>query len=179
MKLTTERLTLRDLESKDAKEMVPLINTLDVSRHLLLVPYPYSSKDAKKFIKYCKKEAKKKPRETYELGIFLKESKKLIGVIGLTKVDKWTKAAVIGFWLGKKYHRKGYMIEACKKVIKFAFDKLKLQRIDTNAFVKNKASNNLIKKLGFTFEGTRKRYVRAKSTGKFHDVNMYGLLKRK
>ncbi len=177
MKLETKRLILRDLKDEDKKVLAGLVNDLDVTKYLAVVPYPYTKKDADWFVNYCKKEAKKKPRENYELGIELKENKKLIGVIGITKVNRLDKKGTLGYWLGKEYWRQGIMYEASQGLLKFVFEKLELQRIDITASTKNESSNNLIKKLGATLEGTAKRYHCAKSTGKFHNANLYGLLK--
>ena len=69
------------------------------------------------------------------------------------------------------------MTEALKSLLKFAFEKLKLRRINVSASTKNEASNNLIKKFGFKFEGMKRKALRVKSTGKIHDENIYGLLK--
>lgn len=178
MKLTTKRLVIRDLEIKDAKNIVENVNDLEVSKYLVRVPFPFRLNNAKEVIIFSKKLAKKKSRIRYELGIELKEEKKIIGVIDLNRVDKFQGTAGINFWLGKKYWRHGIMSEAFATVLDFAFEKLKLRRIDIAAFVENEASNNLIKKFGFKYEGLRKEFVRSKATGKIHDVNIYGLLKK-
>jgi len=178
MKLETKRLILRDIETKDAKDIVANVNNLNVSRNLLVVPYPYSMKDAKEWIKDCKKNARKNPREGYSLGIELKLEKKLIGSIGLHKVNRYQGTAQIGYWLGENYWRKGYMYEAASKVLDFAFNKLKLRRLDIEAFAENRGSNELIKKLGFRYEGTRVKRLRSKADGKIHDEIKYGLLKK-
>ena len=177
MKLLTERLILRDITEKDAKDIVRNINNLNVSKNLLVVPYPYSMKDAKKWIKHCKKDAKKKPRESYELGIELKSEKRIIGGIGLSKVNRYQGTAMIGYWLGENYWRKGYMHEATQKILDFAFNKLKLRRLDVEAFAENEGSNSLIKKLCFRYEGTMIKRLRSKADGKIHDENKYGLLR--
>ncbi len=85
--------------------------------------------------------------------------------------------AEIGYWLGEKYWSQGIVTEAAKKVIEFAFNDLKLNRIDVHAVIENKGSNRVIEKLGFVFEGTKKQAMRAKATNVLHDINTYGLLK--
>jgi RimJ/RimL family protein N-acetyltransferase len=70
------------------------------------------------------------------------------------------------------------MGEAVMKVLDFAFEKLKLRRINVSAYTKNKASNALIKKMGFKFEGMKRKGTRVKSTRKIYDENIYGLLKK-
>lgn len=175
--IKTKRLILRDLERNDRRDLAEQANNLNVSRYLETVPYPYSIKDAESFIKHCKKEARKKPREKYELGIELKQEKKLIGIISLTKVDRFNKTGGFGYWLGEKYWKQGIMTEAFEKLIAYAFTKLRLQRLNVEAFVENEASNALIRKMGFRYEGTRLKFMRSKSTGKIHDIHIYGLLK--
>lgn len=69
------------------------------------------------------------------------------------------------------------MTEAAKKLLEFAFNSLKINRLNISAFVENNASNKVIKKLGFVFESTKKQAMRSKATNKLHDVNTYGLLK--
>jgi len=69
------------------------------------------------------------------------------------------------------------MTQAAQRVINFTFQDLGLRRLNINAFVKNEASNNLIKKLGFVFEGTKKQDMRAKATNIVHDTHNYRMLK--
>ena len=178
MRLETKRLILRDLEKEDLKDLIKNINNLKVSRYTGLIPYPYKKKDAKWFINKCHEDGKKKPRENYELGIELKSNNELIGMVSLTGFDSFIGTATLGYWIGEKYWRQKIMTEAAKKIINFGFDRLKLRRINVSVFPKNKGSNTLIKKLGFTYEGMRRKSIKVKSTGKIYDENFYGLLKK-
>jgi RimJ/RimL family protein N-acetyltransferase len=153
------------------------INNINVYSYLLVVPHPYSLKDAKWWINKCQKAMKEKPRKSYELGIELKKEKGMIGCVTLAKVDKYQGIAMLGYWLAEPYWRQGIMYEAAMKILDFGFNKLKLRRIDVDAFVENKGSNGLIRKLGFNYEGVRRKRNRAKSTGNIHDDNIYGLLR--
>jgi [ribosomal protein S5]-alanine N-acetyltransferase len=177
MRIETERLIIRDLEDKDRVVLPELIGDLEVSKFLAVVPYPYTQKDADWFVNSCQEESKKNPRENYQMGIVLKSTGELVGVVGLTKVNEFNKKGTLGYWLGKKYWRQGIMYEAAQRLVKFAFEELDLQRIDITAFIGNDGSNALIKKLGSTHEGVAKRYHRGKATGEFYDTNSYGLLK--
>ena len=177
MKLITKRLIIREIRNKDKKDLLKNINDLDVSRNLLVVPYPYKNKDAEWWINKCEKEAKEKPRKNYNLIIELKSKKVLIGGVGLVKVDRFQGTAEVGYWLGKNYWRKGFMSETLKAILNFAFKKLKLRRMNLDTFRENKASSNLAKKNGFKFEGVKRKSVRSKADGKIHDDKIYGLLK--
>jgi len=177
MELNTKRLKIRELEKKDASDLIDNLNDLEVTKSLLPMPYPYDEKEAHWWINKCQEEARRKPRINYDLAIELKSEKKLVGGIGLTKVDSFQGKAEIGFWLGKKYWRQGLMTEAINAMLEFAFNKLFLRRIEWNAFADNEASNELAKKMGFKLEGTMKRGARSKANGLVHDENFYGLLK--
>src|SRR3989339_522980 len=166
MKLETERLILREVKLSDVNEITKKINTLDVSRYLGVVPYPYHLNDARWFVNKC-----------FELAIELKSENKIIGVISLTKVSNFHKTANLGYWLAKDYWRKGLMKEACIELISFGFNKLKLRRLNVRAYKENVSSNSLIKKFGFNYEGTMIKSYKVKSTGKIHDENFYAMLK--
>jgi len=174
MRLVTKRLILRPPTLKDAADIAANANHIDVSRYLAFVPYPYSVKDARAFIRLCRKKAKKNP---YNFGITLKPIGKVIGMIGLRGLDRFGKKAEVGCWLGKKYWGQGIGTEAMKAIMEFAFRKLKLVRLEAEVFVENKPSACLVKKAGFQKEGLKRKGTRAKSTGKWHDTYVFGLLK--
>ena len=178
MKIETKRLILRSFRNDDWKDLVEGLNDLQVTKTLANVPHPYTKKDAMWWINRQKKLwAAKKRRKVYEFAIELKSEKKLIGGSGFNKINKFTKTAISGSWIARKYWRNGYIKEAKIALIDFAFNKLKLQKLETEAFVENKVSNSMSKKLGYKLEGTRKRSHRSKATGKWHDINEYGLFK--
>jgi RimJ/RimL family protein N-acetyltransferase len=174
MRIVTERLILRPPTLKDAEDIAANANRIDVSRYLALVPYPYSVKDARYFIKLCRKKVKENP---YNFGITLKHSGKLVGMIGFTGLDKFSGKTEVGYWLGRKYWRQGITAESLKAMVNFAFRKLKLVRLQADVFIENKASANLLKKIGFKKEGLKRKSARAKSTGKWHDTYVFGLLR--
>lgn len=175
--METKRLILRSYRKSDAMDIWAHINNLQVSKYLIPVPYPYSLKDARAFIQSAIKRGRKKPQTTYHFGITLKPKGKVIGGIGVHEVDRFNGTATIGYWLGQTYWRNGYMTEALERVLGFGFKTLKLRRIHISAFTENKASNALIRKVGFGYEGQMKRHVRDKATGKIHDLNFYGMMR--
>ncbi len=177
MRLTTKRLILRDITQKDAKDLAKALNNIEISKWMSLIPYPYTTKDARWFIGKCVSNAKKKPVTVYNFFIQLKGNRKVIGCVGMSNVDRFQGTATIGYWLSQEYWRKGIIQEATTRVIDYAFKTLKLRRIDISAFVENKPSNALIRKLGFSYEGMRKKRCRSKSDGSIYDENIYGLLK--
>ena len=92
-------------------------------------------------------------------------------------MDHFNGTATVGYWLGREHWRQGIMTEAAREIIRFAFQDLNLRRLNIEAFVENVASNTLIKKLGFVFEGTQIKGARSKATNKIHDAHHYRLLR--
>lgn len=175
MKLKTKRLILRSPTKKDVDDLVEGLNNLKVSRYLAKVPYPYRKKDAIWWINHCNE--KKKRKDSYAFEIELRKEKKLIGACGLHRYDKFNESVEIGYWVNEKYWRKGIITEAAVAVMDFAFRKLKVSRIEVMAYVANDASNGVIKKLGFTYEGMLRKYHKTMSTKKVYDTNVYSMLK--
>jgi len=177
MKLTTRRLILREPTMRNAGDIVEGINNLNISKWLLVVPYPYTLKDAKWFINHCREKAKEKPRKSYLFNMELKSEKTLIGGCGISDVNRDQGTAELGYWLAEPYWRQGYTSEAVRKLINYSFDTLKLRRLIIPAYSTNNGSNGLAKSLGFKKEGCLRKAVVCKATGKIHDENIWGLLK--
>lgn len=178
MKLTTERLIIREIGYSDLADLVREANDIDVSQYLLLMPHPYTEQDGRTFIEMCKSTARQDPRTEYFLGIELIKNHKLAGAIGLHQVDQFQGTAMMGYWLGKSHWRKGYMTEAVDRMIQFSFESLVLRRLNVEAYVENKGSLKIIKRVGFRLEGLSRRRNRCLATGKLHDVKIFGLLKQ-
>jgi len=175
MKIVTERLILRTkgnikVKDSDINDIVEGIGKLNVSKWLLVVPYPYAKKDAKSWLK-------RKKKNTISFLIELKVEKKVIGTLGLQKIDKFQETAEIGYWINEKYHRRGYGSEAVDAALKFAFEKLKLRRIYAGILAGNPSSGKLLEKFGAKYEGTSRQSKRCKADGKIKDEILYGLLK--
>lgn len=177
MKLKTKRLILREPKLSDWKDIVEGLNDIDVAGMLFKTPYPYKKTDALKFINKKIKNAKKKPREEYVFVLESKLNKKVIGIVGLSNIDYFSGIGETGSWVNKKFWRQGYVTEAKIALNDFAFNKLKLRRVWSPVYKVNKASNATQQKMGYKLEGTQRKAKRVLSTGKIHDVNMYGLLK--
>lgn len=177
MKIETERLILREPKISDWKDIVEGIGDIKVSKHLAVVPFPYTKKDALWWINKKIKASKEKEKKEYPFSIELKKEKKIIGAINLVNINKSYKIAETGSWINRKYQRKGYITEAKIAVNEFAFNKLKLRKLETGVSAENIASNETQKKMGYKYEGRRIKRVLCKATGKIHDENLYGLMK--
>ncbi|MBS3171983.1 GNAT family N-acetyltransferase [Candidatus Woesearchaeota archaeon] len=173
----TERLILRKPRKTDWKDVVEGVKGLEVSKNLATVPHPYKKKDALWWINRTIKKWRKKQREGYTFVIELKSEKKVIGATSVENINYQNKTAITGSWINKKYWKKGYITEAKVPILDFAFDKLKLRRLESQVFTNNKASNSMAIKFGFKREGTRKKVTICKADGKIYDDNIYALFR--
>ncbi|MFA5931866.1 MAG: GNAT family protein [Candidatus Paceibacterota bacterium] len=177
MQLETKRLIIREPRKDDWKDLMEGAGEYDVSKMLSTVPYPYTKKDAQEYIKKINKSWKQKIKNELEFFIELKSEKKVIGAIGIYKIDTYSQNGTTGSWINKKYWRKGYITEAKIALNDYAFNKLKFIRLNSTVATNNKASNATQLKMGYKLEGIQRKIKRCKANGKFHDQNIYGLLK--
>lgn len=79
-----------------------------------------------------------------------------------------------GYHLDKDHTGKGYMTEALKGAIAFVFDEYKMHRIEAFILPENEPSLNLVKRIGFHYEGKRISYMHI--NGRYRDHEAFYLL---
>ncbi len=176
MELETKRLILRKPVRSDWKDLVDGLNEKNISEDINLLPYPYTKKDALKWINTSNLEWRKKDQTAYTFVIELKSEKKVIGAIAIHDINKQNKNGITGSWINKRYRRKGYITEAKIAINDFAFNRLKLIRLGSTVYAHNKASQNVQTNVGYVLEGVKRKSIVLRS-GKIVDCNIYGLLK--
>lgn len=177
MTLETKRLVLREWNENDVEDLIEGLNNKEVSKWLAFVPYPYTKKDAEKWIEFCIENAKKvMDRTSYDFAIELKCEKKVIGGITLDKINKFQGTAGGGIWINTKYHCQGYGTEAFGKRIDFAFNELKLRRLENGFLNGNQSSFKMQEKFGYKIEGMRRKAFRCMADGEIKDEYITGLL---
>lgn len=108
-------------------------------------------------------------------SIILKESNQIIGSCGFNYIDHENARAEIGYDLGKEFWGMGYASEAIHTLINNGYKEQNLNRIEAKVDPQNRKSIKLLKKLGFSYEGTLRQYE--KSKGNFFDLYMFSKLK--
>ena len=97
------------------------------------------------------------------------------GLIGFNDIDWANKKTELGYWLTEKMQGKGIITLCAQKLIRYAFQKLKLNRIQIKVAVGNDKSSAIPKRLGFHFEGIERNGELIGNL--FHDLEIYSLLK--
>jgi len=107
--------------------------------------------------------------------IFDNTSGRLVGGITIGNIRYGvSQSGQIGYWIGEAYSGKGYMPEALRLVADYAFDTLRLHRIEAACIPDNKRSMRVLEKAGFQREGLLRSYLRI--NGIWHDHYLYALI---
>lgn len=85
-------------------------------------------------------------------------------------------SATLSYWLAKTFTGQGLMTESVKLIIKFAFEHLKLNRLELLVSVHNGKSAAVANRCGFMEEGINRDYELI--NGKFVDHRRFSLLSR-
>ena len=110
-----------------------------------------------------------------QLGILHKKDNILIGVISLSDIDFLNRKCEISGLIGEKnYQNMKYIVEACKLIIKHAFDQLNMHKVYGGTIIKE-LSLMLCRVLGFKEEGLKRSDVY--KNGKYNDIYLIGLMK--
>lgn len=91
-------------------------------------------------------------------GIYMRE--RFIGKIQVSNIVFGVfRSAFVGYSIDEKEQGKGYMKEALNLVLKYAFNDLKLHRIEASTLIDNIRSQNVLKSCGFKELGINKKYL--------------------
>ncbi|ASS74320.1 RimJ/RimL family protein N-acetyltransferase [Tumebacillus algifaecis] len=119
--------------------------------------------------------ARRELDQYYWFGIFLKESGELIGTVSLMQVMRGPhQKCLIGYFLDQSQNGKGYMSEAVRLAVDYAFQTLRLHRIEAGVMPHNIGSIRVLEKAGFHTEGIAKKNV--KINGKWEDHQLMAIL---
>ncbi len=98
----------------------------------------------------------------------------LYGVIGLEMFAHLHQSVELGYWLRHDVTGHGFMTEACRTVLSWSFARLNVHRVRVAAATDNHASLNVIRRVGFRFEGIAREAERCH--GRWLDHAVFGLL---
>lgn len=109
------------------------------------------------------------------LFLFLNSDQTLVGGLTLGYIRRGAaQSCMIGYWMGETYAGKGYMRDALDAVVPYAFDVLRLHRIEAACIPDNTRSIGLLEKAGFEREGYLRGYL--KINGVWRDHVLYARL---
>jgi [ribosomal protein S5]-alanine N-acetyltransferase len=84
----------------------------------------------------------------------------LIGAITLDNIRRGpAQSGSVGYWIGPDFARQGLMREALGGVVRHAFSRLDLSRIEAACLPENAPSRGLLEGAGFKYEGVAQSYL--------------------
>jgi [ribosomal protein S5]-alanine N-acetyltransferase len=171
--LTHGAVSLRPYHPSDAVQLAKNADNPLISRYMRnRFPNPYKLSDAESWIKMKEGELPCK-----HFAICRAADGVLAGGIGLIpKDDVEYRTWEVGYWLGEEFWGQGLATDALTGFVKWCFEEFPtLLRLEAGIFEGNAASEAVVKKSGFVFEGRRRKAV--EKNGVIMDIAMYSLLR--
>ena len=169
----SDRLTLRPFRYTDDDDMLTYWASDAYVQSMYSEPVYTTKEEIKGLLdKYI--ASYEKP-DYYRWAIVEKESNTCIGQIAIFLVDSKNHFCEIEYALGRQFHRKGYATETVKALLDFCFNKVNFHKVQVCHKDVNIASQGVIKKCGFTYEGTLRDFFYM--DGKYESRLYYSMLK--
>ncbi len=173
--LETNRLILRSLTEADFPAIFAIYSDPDAMRYWNRPPMRHIN-EARRLVFNAKKRFSM--QKSVRWGLTLRGDDLIIGNCTLFRLDLTSRRAEIGYILGREFWGQGYMWEAATAVLEYGFspEGLNLNRVEAELDPRNKASAQLLERLGFQREGLMKeRWIVA---GEISDSLVMGLLRQ-
>jgi len=144
--LTTERLTLRRLKTTDEQEIFTLRSDAEINKYLGRPPGK-TIEDARVFINKVNENIDKNDSLYWAITVHNKNA--LTGTVCLFGFSDEKEKCEIGYELLTTSQGQGIMQEAVEKVIDYAFNTIKVKKIEAWLHKDNERSVKLLEKLAF------------------------------
>lgn len=175
-RLVTPRLVLRPPRTTDVTEIRRLLR----ANHEHLKPWnpaPPPGEDPSSITEVSKTVLRQ--RREWKLGrgyVFMVAEREhpstFIGKVALSGIMRGAMyGAYLGYWMSADTQGRGYVTEALRAVLDFAFGPAGLHRVQAAIMPRNARSLRVIEKLGFRREGYAERYLQI--AGKWEDHIVY------
>lgn len=167
--IETQRLMVRRFTPEDWKDLYEYLSDPKV---VFYEPYEVFTEDG------CRSEAIRRSKDDAFWAVCLKENKKLIGNIYLSKqdFDTWE----LGYVFNSSYQGKGYANESARAVVNYAIKQFNAWRIIAMCNPTNEKSWRLLERLNMRKEGHLKQNIYFKTDDNdrpiWQDTYEYGVL---
>ena len=161
-KLMGERIYLSPVSINDAETFAKWMNDFEVTDYTGRSGQIMSLQGEMNYL-----EGNANPEATF--SIITLEEDKLIGTVGLERIDHVHRTATLGIFIGdKEYLNKGYGTEAIRLLIDYGFNYMNLHSIKLTVFAFNERALRCYKKCGFKETGKHRenRFI----NGKYYDT---------
>lgn len=173
IELTTERLLLTTLEPADAERVLSYL----VRNRAFQQEWSPRADDAFYTVAaQAERLAREQDRRHQGLGLRFHLFKRsdparatVIGDLALSNIVRGAfQSCHLGYHMDERELNRGYITEALRRVIAYAFDELRLHRIEANIMPRNARSIRVVEKLGFSPEGLARKYLKINGVWEDH-----------
>jgi len=155
------QVAIRPPERRDCSDFLAAVHR-SRSLHAGWVSPPKSPREFAQYLKRVSTEAHR------AFLVIDDETGSMVGIININNIIRGNfQSAFLGYYAFSPYLGQGLMTQGLKLVLRFAFRKLKLHRLEANIQPHNQASISLVRKCGFVREGCSVRYL--KVCGRWRD----------
>jgi [ribosomal protein S5]-alanine N-acetyltransferase len=163
------RTAIRPLTAADEKAFIAAAST-SRKLHRTWVYAPDNGPDFRRNL------ARFNDREHFCFVVYLPATGALAGVITLTHIVTGAlRSGFLGYYAFAGLEKRGHMARGMRAVIRHAFGKLKLHRMEANIQPQNTASIALARACGFKLEGYSPRYL--KIGGRWRDHERWAIVR--
>jgi RimJ/RimL family protein N-acetyltransferase len=163
--LKTARLDPHPLQQKDMPDVFRLYSDWNVARNLSKITFPFTAEAARQFVDEAHDALTAQPAYAYTLAVARRDDRCFIGIQSLTilayhpRLDEparkqWVGTGILGYSVMPIHWGQGFAAEGAYRMIAFAFDELRLARLQASTLQGNPASRRILERLGFTIEET-------------------------
>lgn len=151
--METQRMVLRDYRHEDQAAYFQLKSDPETMYYLGDIQL-FTEEAGKKDFAAVLEDRDSRKRRFYFFHMELKESGEQVGSIGYTVTDETPVGNLVGlgYFSYPKFWGKGYVTEALKRVVEFAFAENNVYRISTGCLAENAGSERVMQKCGFIKE---------------------------
>jgi [ribosomal protein S5]-alanine N-acetyltransferase len=171
--LEAERLRLRPFVDADADDLFALQSDADVLRFWDSPPWTDRT-SVDRFMAGCRRMSE--DGSGARVAIERTSDQTFVGWCTFNSWNPDFRSASLGFCLNQPAWGYGYATEAGRVLLRWAFDTLDLNRVQSETDTRNAASARVLEKLGFVREGTLREDCIV--NGDVSDSWVYGLLRR-
>ncbi len=120
---------------------------------------PDSAEDPRAFADRCTARRRERQHGTgYGFGVFV--NGRFRGEMNLSSIQRGPfQSCYVGYWIDEAVAGNSYASEALVVAARFAFEELRLHRLQVAIVPRNSASLRVVGKLGLRYEGLAERYV--------------------
>jgi ribosomal-protein-alanine N-acetyltransferase len=160
---------LRELRLSDAPALLALISTEEVAR--FISPPPTTVEGFERFVAWALRQ--QAAGEYVCFAVALHDA--AIGIFQIRRLDPDFGTAEWGFAIGSSFWGTGVFEGAARLILAFAFDVIRVHRLEARSALHNGRGNGALRKIGAVHEGTLRRSLLCR--GEYMDQALWSILR--